>query len=84
MKYFEKITLAVSLLLGIKQNPKPVTRQIYLGDGRRVTVLMPQEKKSIKYSVIPEDRMNHSDWVVYVKLRNDVDCEGSVIVKHYL
>lgn len=84
MKYFEKITLAVSLLLGIKQNPKPVTRQVFLADGRKVNVLMPQEKKAVSYTVIPLDAMSYPDWFTYVRQRNDIDPEGPTIVKHYL
>ena len=84
MKKLEFTILTISILLGFKQKTQENTRRIFLGDGREVNAPPKPERVCLSYSVYPEERMNHSDWTTYVKLRPDVDCEGSCITKFYL
>jgi hypothetical protein len=84
MKKIELVVLTLSVLFGFKQKSQENTRRIFLGDGREVNAPPKPDRICLAYSVFPEERMNQSDWVTYVKLRPDVDCEGSVITKYYL
>lgn len=84
MKKIELIILTISVLFGFKQKSQENTRRIFLRNGQIVNAPPKPERICLSYSVIPEDRMNHSDWSTYVKLRPDVDCEGPCITKFYL
>lgn len=82
--HLERLFLTIAVLIGYKQNPKLPTKQVFLADGRKVTVLITDNKKSIVKTVIPMDAMSYPDWWTYVRQRHDIDPEGPTVTKYYL